>query len=134
MCSAYSHDADLAEHPELLVIPHLGHPADECVLPCIELDTGVNHQRTVNPATLCSATDLRMFASRSDMSRVRLSLFFICFSCSLFRNRAMSVFKGMETIMIATPTKAGQPRMLYSETKANVICILAVNMRGTDLK
>lgn len=68
------------------------------------------------------------------MSRVRLSLFFICLSCSLFKNRAMSVFKGMETIMMATPTKAGQPKMLYSETKANVICIITVNVREDDLK
>lgn len=52
-----------------------------------------------------------MLAKSSLMSLVRLSLFFICDSCILFKNLAMNVFRGIEKIMIATPTKAGQPRM-----------------------
>lgn len=40
----------------------------------------------------------------------------------------MKVLRGIETIMIATPTKAGQPRMSYSEINANVIYSSVVNI------
>lgn len=33
----------------------------------------------------------------------------------------MYVFNGIETIMIATPTNADHPRMLYNDTNARVI-------------
>ena len=64
-----------------------------------------------------------MLPRSSDMRRVRLSRFFICFSWSFLRMRAMNVFRGMDTIMIATPTNAGQPRMLYRETNARMIYV-----------
>lgn len=53
-----------------------------------------------------------MFASNSPMSLVRVSRFFICFSCILLSIRAIYVLMGIEKTMIATPTNAGQPKML----------------------
>lgn len=45
------------------------------------------------------------------MSLVRLSRFFMCDSCIVFRSLAMNAFSGIEKIMIATPTKAGHSKM-----------------------
>ena len=38
----------------------------------------------------------------------------------------MNVLSGTEKIMIATPTKAGHPRMLYNDTNARVICSVVI--------
>lgn len=55
------------------------------------------------------------------MSLVRLSLVFICLACMSFNARAIIVLSGMEMIMIATPTKADQPRRSYNEMNAKMI-------------
>ena len=68
--------------------------------------------RLINAFSHAYSLMLRTFASSSLISLVRISLFFICFSCIFLRNRAMKVFRGTEKTMMATPTNADQPRML----------------------
>lgn len=58
---------------------------------------------------------------------VRPSLFFICFSCRVFRNRAIPVLIGIAKTMTSTPTKAGQPKIFQRLIKARMIyrCIIS---------
>ena len=115
------HDANLLEHPQLLLVAHLQDPSHERVLPRIQFNASPSqHVRTGTRHD--GQAHLRMFASSSLMRRVRLSRFFICCSCRRFKYRAITVLSGIENAMIATPTNAGHPRMSYSDTNASVIC------------
>jgi len=68
---------------------------------------------------------LLIFANNSLIKRERLSLHFICFTWRFFKKFAITVFKGTEIIMMATPTNADHPRRLYNETNARVTFLFA---------
>jgi hypothetical protein len=132
----YCDNANLLKHLQLLFIPHFKDFPKKAMLPSIQLDTIAT---TISKLQQIVITNepldvVKQFAHQASPFIPILHLLLlhplqdssnICIRSSEHDvgspNNDVQVLRGIEKTMMATPTKADQPSILYKETKARVI-------------